>query len=69
MSTDQIFRKKCRRGLHPFDAVYRLRRSSKENVVVNWCPICGTLRIDSEVNGRIRFLRARRPKILEEWGE
>ncbi len=65
----KIFEEKCRKGLHPFEEIsrYGFGFASEENVV-RWCPICGTITVDMDVDNRTApgaIIKARRPKILE----
>lgn len=73
-NVDQVFQERCRKGLHPFMKILEQEAvpSFSEDTVVRWCPVCGTISVDIDVDGRIKpgaVQRARRPKILEEWGE
>jgi valyl-tRNA synthetase len=64
----KTFQEKCRTGLHPFDRIMDGPSVLAQTPIVNWCPICGTVSVDLEVDGRVSpgyFLKARRPKILE----
>jgi hypothetical protein len=63
----KTFQEKCRKGNHPFKEIYRNGSDLKEDVV-RWCPVCGTVVIDVDFDGRTnpgQAMKARRPKVLE----
>lgn len=42
---------KCKEGLHPLMEVYR-HYNGFEHEVVRWCPVCGAIVVDVDVDGR-----------------
>ncbi len=66
----KIFEEKCRKGSHPFEEILDANKCwcGKEIAVVRWCPICGTVVVDIDVDSHTfpgRIMGARRPQILE----
>ncbi len=44
--------KKCIEGLHPLKEIYR-DTDGFVDIVVRWCPECGAIVIDNDVDGRV----------------
>lgn len=43
---------KCLQGLHPLKTIYT-DSDGFVNVVIRWCPECGAVVIDNDVDGRV----------------
>lgn len=68
--TLRIFDEKCKKGKHPLDKIFSASADFPGGeYVVRWCPICGTVVIDTDCDGRVapgRIMKARKPKMLEK---
>ena len=59
----------CCEGNHPFEKVYATNNGYDEIIVVRWCPICGSVVVDIDKDGRTYAGNVRpfkSPQILEE---
>ncbi len=43
---------KCLQGLHPLKVIYTDSDGFVDNVV-RWCPLCGAIVVDADVDGRV----------------
>lgn len=62
---------KCKKGKHPLIEISRISLGYDEEKVVRWCPQCGAIVADLEVDGRLfpgEYLKMRIPKITKEMG-
>ena len=62
---------KCKEGLHPFREITRTSINSFEEEVVRWCPQCGAIVVDREVDGRLSpgyYMKIKFPNITKEYG-
>ncbi len=74
MTTEEIkkiFEEKCRKGLHPFEKILSAKNCwcGIEIEVARWCPICGTVAVDIDVDSHTfagRVMPARRPLIFTQ---
>lgn len=58
------FEEKCKKGEHPLIEIYSFYDGIAEHVV-RWCPVCGAIVVDADVDGRTfpgRFVPMRLPK-------
>lgn len=63
---------KCKEGLHPLVEIHRedLGYDACDRVI-RWCPICGSIVIDREFDGRLQpgyFQKLTQPKIVQKYG-
>jgi hypothetical protein len=70
MATEEVkkkFNEKCRKGLHPLETIMS-NGCDMESVTVRWCPICGSISVDQDFDGRTNpgaIRPMRRAAILE----
>ena len=60
--------KKCKEGLHQLVEVYRADNGF-EDEVVRWCPSCGAIVVDVDVDNRVYagcVMKMRLPKLAKE---
>lgn len=58
----------CFKGNHPFEEILR-KEFLYSDTVVKWCPVCGSVVIDEEADGRIypgKKMTIKSPKIAKE---
>lgn len=49
---DNLLNERCLRGLHPLIEIYRSYGGFGDEVV-RWCPDCGAIVVDHDVDGRV----------------
>lgn len=62
---------KCQQGLHPFVKVASSTVGIDERKVVRWCPECGAIVVDCDMDGRTMpgyYLKLRYPNIVKKHG-
>ncbi len=62
---------KCREGLHPFRVISRTTIGIGEEKVVRWCPECGTVVVDCDIDGRSNpgyYKKLEYPNITKKYG-
>lgn len=60
---------KCRKGKHPLIEITRISLAYDEEKVVRWCPQCGAIVVDLEVDRRLfpgEYIKMKIPKITKE---
>ena len=59
----------CRKGKHPLVEISRISLGYDEEKIVRWCPQCGAIVVDLEVDGRLfpgEYMKMKIPKITKE---
>ncbi len=62
---------KCRQGLHPFIVISRTIIGIDEEKVVRWCPECGAVVVDCDIDGRANpgyYKKLEYPNITKKYG-
>lgn len=62
---------KCKKGLHPFVTISSVDINLFEEKVIRWCPECGAIVVDMEVDGRLypgHYKKIRYPNITKKYG-
>tara|TARA_R110000824_G_scaffold12226_6_gene53534 strand:- start:3676 stop:3879 length:204 start_codon:yes stop_codon:yes gene_type:complete len=60
--------KPCRDGKHTFREISRQQLLFDEFAVVRWCKFCGSIVIDSELDGRVypgKYLKIQNPELMK----
>lgn len=58
---------KCKKGMHPFTKILSIPAGIDEEKVVRWCPECGAIVIDHDIDGRVMpgyYMKLRCPNIV-----
>jgi hypothetical protein len=59
---------KCKEGLHPLIEIYR-RSNGFEDEVVRWCPVCGAIVVDVDLDSRTyagRYMKMMFPELAKK---
>lgn len=62
----------CYKGNHKFKVIYYHNSSYGEEPTVRWCQVCGSVKIDIDMDNRIfseRIMKINSPKIAFDWQE
>lgn len=62
---------KCKEGLHPFVKISSTTVGEDEEEVVRWCPECGAIVVDHDIDGRTipgYYKKITYPNIVREKG-
>ena len=60
---------KCKKGNHPLIEISSILLGYDEEKIVRWCPNCGAIVIDLEVDNRLfpgHYMKMKIPKITKE---
>lgn len=61
---------KCRDGIHKFVKVMSVSIGIDEEKVVRWCPECGAIVVDNDIDGRIMpgyYQKLKYPNITKKY--
>ena len=62
---------KCQTGVHPFIKIMTSPVWIDEEEVVRWCPECGAIVVDCDIDGRVMpgyYKKLRYPNITKKYG-
>lgn len=61
----------CKKGLHPFIVIASIPIEIDEEKVVRWCPQCGAIVVDHDIDGRTMpgyYKKMIYPNITKKYG-